>query len=243
MPILDAESPLLLLPDRLPPDQKRFLEAIRYGIEFVDIAYARLEANLAEVSRDVIRSTHIARTSLILDAWTIVDATHRLRELVKALRNYRNRAPSKQLFLRATSNVPVLRNRIQHLSGDIAVIVEQRLPILGALSWVAVEDREAERFTLCSYHTGGLLAAGGVSPLIQIPDAVNADLEAVTLWAAETTVNLTETRGAVERLARSWESMLRKQCTGEPSTMNDTIAAITVELEAVEPGSTSDGAA
>ncbi len=116
-PMIPTDSPLRLLPQSTDPRQRLILDAIRIAAQCVDISYRRLVENLENGRRDP-ESAHVDGIAAMLDAWSVVDSVHRLRELAQALPKWRSRAPSKQVFLRATAAADDLRNSIQHLGGE-----------------------------------------------------------------------------------------------------------------------------
>jgi hypothetical protein len=146
----------------------------------------------------------------MLDAWSVVDSAHRLRCLVMQMPGYRNRAPSKQRFLRATAQVDGLRHSIQHLASDIERLLASGLPALGALSWIRPSLKEPGCFWAESVMPGQL-GGSSANPLIHGPENPPSEPAQVTLWATGIGLNLSDLVLAIEALTSSLEASLRKQ--------------------------------
>lgn len=190
MPILGERSALVYIPDALEPRQKRCLQAIRYSLEFVETSFGRLQRALDELSRSRTRS-HALHAAALLDAWSLVDSVYRLRALIRKMPRYRERAPSKQIFLRETRGVSELRHAWQHLSDEMDERIAQRLPVLGRLAWVSPLDRSQSLYVLGTYITGQAPDAGGPAPVVEISDGDGDGLPEIALIAAEVCVSLT----------------------------------------------------
>jgi hypothetical protein len=76
----------------------------------------------------------------MVDAWTMIDATHRLRGLVQQLPGLKQNQPDVQLLIRKTRVVEELRNFVQHFRTEIHGFVAKRMPLWGTLSWSRVSD-------------------------------------------------------------------------------------------------------
>ena len=74
-------------------------------------------------------------TSAISDAWTMIDSTHRLRQLLQQLPRMKKNTAELQLFLRRTTPVEDLRHYFQHLRGEIHSIAEMAMPLWGTIAW------------------------------------------------------------------------------------------------------------
>ena len=70
--IVSSQSPLYVLPFDTDPEQRRFLEAIRFSMQFIDTAYARIVGRISEhVPGEPFAFGELP--SLLLDAWTLLD--------------------------------------------------------------------------------------------------------------------------------------------------------------------------
>ncbi|MBK8246670.1 MAG: hypothetical protein IPK85_04630 [Gemmatimonadetes bacterium] len=235
-PLITDKSPLLLLPDNVDPAQKRCLEGMRVAMQFVDVSYHRLRSLLISYARSAAANSPSEHATLMLDAWTVIDATERLRGLVQRLKHYSSRAPSKEIFLRSTASVTGLRNAVQHLDGEVSRTLEEQVPLHGALTWAVATDPGRTEFVMGALRLGALAGTDGLRPLVRIPEPVTDDVPTVVLHAAGCEVDLTVTHGAVGRLAGVWERTLRKQFPNATSTLNDLMIQRHVHLGESESG-------
>lgn len=230
-PMIKPGSPLLGLPGGLPPNQVKILDAIRLSAQWIDGCYLRLEALLESFGTHRGPTPHGSAALALADAWSVVDAVHRLRLLVSEFPGYKRRAPSKVLFLQRTEAVEPLRNTVQHLTGELARIVADDLPILGALTWLRVVDRARTLFDL---HT---LVPGQFRPTrsganVHLPPSLGADIDHVTLWATGGHVDLTVVHRAVNALIATLESPVAELRKQGPATRCDAHIVIKMSYEA-----------
>jgi len=84
--ICDDKSPFRTLPADLPREQILFLDGIRYSAEITALAYSRLWANTAAMTKAMADQIGVqdpnSSTAALSDAWTMIDSTYRLRELI-----------------------------------------------------------------------------------------------------------------------------------------------------------------
>src|SRR5882724_696977 len=83
--IIGEDSFFRKIPSVLDRRQALFIEAIRYSVDMVELAYHRLRKTLPLMTKkmaDVDNETP-SNEALMLDAWAIVDAHHRLRGLAE----------------------------------------------------------------------------------------------------------------------------------------------------------------
>jgi hypothetical protein len=119
-----------------------YLDGIRYSIDMVDTSCRRLRETLERIARagDVREVVAPLVVEAMIDSWTMIDATHRLRGLVQQLPGLKQNQPGVQLFVRKTRTVEELRNFVQHFRTEIDTFVAKRMPLWGTLSWSRVPD-------------------------------------------------------------------------------------------------------
>jgi hypothetical protein len=119
-----------------------FLDGIRYSIDFTSVAFHRIIRTIKRIATLEAGSAAMqeAITEVMADAWLMIDAVHRLRELVQQLPGLKQKEPAVQAFYRATEEVKEFRNYVQHLSSGIEAFVEEKMPLWGVLSWTGVND-------------------------------------------------------------------------------------------------------
>jgi hypothetical protein len=100
------------------------------------IAIDRLWRKLSYLDQNGPKSTSADLAEAALDAWSIVDASHRLRDLVENLPGLAN-YPWKRLFHDRMSDALDLRDRWQHqVGGQAPMTVNTRGQAWGSLAWM-----------------------------------------------------------------------------------------------------------
>jgi hypothetical protein len=135
-PIISSDSPLRRIPNGLNHRQRLFVDGIRYSIEMSDVAYTRLCVAVAAITPDGALPSGVGFAHVFLDAWSIVDSIHRLRQLVGGMPRFSN-SPAKELFTRGTAGVEDLRHAVQHLLGEFTKDANDDDLPWGSLRWVA----------------------------------------------------------------------------------------------------------
>lgn len=232
-PVFSQESPFVQLPLGLDATQRRYLEGIRFAIEMAQLSYLRLRDMLTSATADD-RSQLTQRavaTAAFLDAWSLVDSLHRLRELLSAMPRFQKRDSLFQVFLRGTSGVAELRNRVQHLRGDLADASLAELPVWGTITWLMMKDDAAQRFLSGSLSAGP--DTGGLRPLPVPNNRVFHDrLDHVTLHVGQADVDFSEAMRLTVRLAGGMEKSLRPQFEGKPPMpIVDALLVVEIQLE------------
>jgi hypothetical protein len=220
----------------------KFLDAIRISIEFADFGYTQLASALKKV-----RVTHAHKSEFSIQAlyyaWGIIDSVHRLRCLVNQMPNYKDRAPSKQIFLRTTTSVEALRNSIQHVATEIHGLAHAQQPVFGILSWCEVIDRD-QKLIATGHMTPGQYANVATTTELIIPTDL-ADEITVTLSTAMATIDLTKTIRAVATLAERLETTTAAFSPNTQTTIPDLLMITHMQLEdddgVTEPPESNDG--
>jgi hypothetical protein len=134
-----------------------YLDGLRYSFQTANLATARLRETLDEIARLYSKEEYTENqiTSCLLDAWTLVDICHRVRELVQQVPGLPQKLPSIQIFLRITEHIENLRNYVQHFRSGIPNIPLQSNPLWGVLSWTSTNDK-----TICYTIFSGNLTPG-----------------------------------------------------------------------------------
>lgn len=146
MTLIPHDSPLHKLPTSLDRRMILFLDGIRYSFQIFELASTRLSHTLEDLSfidqNPVELNSRIA--SAISDAWTMIDSTHRLRELFQQIPGLRRKEPKLQLFMRRTAITEDLRNFFQHFRNEIDAFVDHSMPLWGAISWIYTDKKTGE---------------------------------------------------------------------------------------------------
>src|SRR3712207_2666245 len=110
------------LPSSILRRQVLFFDAIRASVDMTLLAYVRLQSTLASGSH------HQHSSSILLDAWSLVDTLNRLRVLVRAMPRLKHSAAVVS-FLGDLEAVEALRNAVQLLDGEIEKLKDTGYPI------------------------------------------------------------------------------------------------------------------
>ena len=227
-PMIQPDSPLWKLPQRLDPRQASFLDAIRLSVQFIDVAYNRIEDALIRLTLETDRSLRLGPIAL-MDAWALVDAVHRLRALVSGMPRYKKRAPSKGLFLRRTVDVDAMRNSFQHLVNDLPDLTQSDLPVLGALTWVRPISATEKTLSIETFMPGQVRRVHPSSQ-VTVPSSVPDRLSQIQLWAGDRSVDVSTLRLAVSELVLALDRAKTSIPVDLPLAPCDGMAQITIKL-------------
>src|SRR5262245_42042359 len=190
--MIDSNSPFHCLPVGLERKCALFLDGIRHAAEFVSAAYDRLRDTLTRLALEDVEGQEARQcsTAAFIDAWTIIDAFHRFRLLVRLYP-----ATSGEAVDIGTSEIVNtarrLRNVADHLAENADMVVASNGTALGVLSW----------FTVSDLHTGAgqscLLIPGIMPPgMAQLVNPATCNLQVRTdlihLAAGGYRISLTE---------------------------------------------------
>jgi hypothetical protein len=205
-------SPFLRLPVGLPRKQILFFDGIRFSVEMTTLAYHRLRAGATELTRTMALHKEpdpTLYTVILSDAWSMIDSTHRLSELIQDAPGFTKKQRSVELrvFFERTADVETLRHKVQHLRREIHTVAETDQPVWGVLTWFSVFEEEPNIMRCCQ------LAAGTIFSRVQPPTKpkgmwLTSPVDRVELTAHGVRVSLTDTHKAVARVARAIEEAL-----------------------------------
>jgi hypothetical protein len=133
-PRIRPDSPLKSPPLPVSERQIMLLDGIRHAADMSAIALDRLWQKLSYIDStgDNITSADLAEAAL--DAWSIVDAAHRIGDLIGNLPGLPN-APWKRVFLDRMKLAMEFRNDWQHQLDDVHRVVGERGQVWGAVAW------------------------------------------------------------------------------------------------------------
>ncbi len=192
-----------------------YLDGIRYSIEIVDLAFQRLLEVLEKIARAGNASAELAPRIIAAtaDTWTIVDSTHRLRELVQQLPGLKQNQPEVQLLLRNTESLKDFRHFFQHFRTEIHSYVERRMPLWGVLSWTWINSNtgQAESHTIVPgtfYHQ--IQAAGCI-----FDTHTGRFIDRVVLHAGAKRFDLADVYDRVAAFAKWFEEWYERKWSGD----------------------------
>jgi hypothetical protein len=129
-------SSLYALPQSLEKKEILYLDGVRYACEMVHISYDRLCESLEKITYEDDPDIHRhLMTAGIHDAWSIIDATDRLRSLVERSDVLKELKESSPNFFLNADIVRKLRNVIQHIDTLIPNHANADWPVWGGVSW------------------------------------------------------------------------------------------------------------
>lgn len=127
------DSPLKSPPLPISERQIMFLDGIRHGADMAAIALDRLWLKLCAIDQAE-ESTSADIAEAALDAWSIIDAAHRVADLIANLPGLPN-APWRRMFADRMREALPFRDEWQHQVGEAARVVAERGQMWGALAW------------------------------------------------------------------------------------------------------------
>jgi len=135
-----ADSPLRKPPQPISEQQIVLLDGIRYSADMAGIALDRLWDQLCFIDdiNEAVEPHHIAAAAL--DAWSIIDAAHRMTDLIDNLPGLPN-SDWRRIFRHRMVDALALRDMWQHQVGEAPAIVQQRGQAWGALAWAQHKDQ------------------------------------------------------------------------------------------------------
>jgi hypothetical protein len=227
--VVGDESPLRRLPLDLDRKQALYLDGMRHAVEIADLAFRRLCGTLAHIATH--GHANETTTHAFADAWTLVDAVDRFRNLFQQFPAMLDRCgpPTRaEVDLSAHfAELRNLRNVADHIAQRIDYVLARRMPVLGALSWFAPDpDMEGGRIFVLApgTHTGDS-KIGAVNPAGR-EGALLCGIGLVTLSAGEYRVCLSEVHDLLELEVRRIESMLGSQTAGFDHGPSDALVVI-----------------
>lgn len=213
--IIANESPLRRIPHGWDRKETLHFDAIRCSIEMIDLSFASLRNRLLELTKqhDLDKNKRIPNPGQqimgsMLDAWSVIDSTYRLRGLLEQIPRIKHNSPPLIIFDQKTENIETLRHLIQHLNTEISKIVTRNSTVLGVLSWIAWLKPEEKWCYTCSIAAGSLFERK--DPFINPAGrSIQPPIDLITLDAGYA-VNLTELMIEISKVSHWLEEELRK---------------------------------
>jgi len=139
--LIGRDSPLRRIPANVDREQAVFLDGIRHAIEIMDVGFHRLRNGLTKAALEPPNSTELplVGAGLFLDAWAVVDAIDRFRQLYQGFPGMtRINAPEDIQPLRESLKIfRDLRNVGDHIATRVPEIVSKGDgAALGELTWL-----------------------------------------------------------------------------------------------------------
>lgn len=146
------------LPAGLERTQAVLFDGLRHAGEIAQHAHSRLRTTLTEIAH-LERPLGDEATAAFLDAWAIVDAADRFRQLWKQLPE-RVRSPKDREFPAFDSDLRNVRNINDHLAQRLSKVVSTNSSAMGVLVWFTALSVEPLSGLACAIVPGTLHKAG-----------------------------------------------------------------------------------
>lgn len=131
---VSSDSPLRRHPIALSEKQITLLDGIRYSADMAGIAHDRLWRKLCEIDRNEDNASSADIAEAMLDAWSIIDACHRLNDLISELPGLKHE-PWLRLLQERMKIACKFRDMWQHHASEVTNTVAQRGQAWGSLAW------------------------------------------------------------------------------------------------------------
>lgn len=205
--------------NNIPTEMRRkdvfVLEGIRYAYGMINLTYKNLEILLLHASTKK-ESESINFYGIFKEAWSLIDLSWRLRNIICLLENKSTENnKSKLLDLSFFNPVREFRNTLQHLDERIEeVLVVQNDYLWGTLSWLYTKD--AQKFLSISMapgHPRSSVSVNAINPAgqnIKIPLS-HITLDSLNRQKLRISLNLTELYEQIDRMLLDLDAILRPQ--------------------------------
>jgi len=160
------------------------------------MTYSRLRQEVLQYCQAIGQSdsTPDIQNFILLDAWSLIDITNRLRVLVRRTPGLKHNAPVKSFF-GATEDVETLRHFVQHLDGEVVRLAETGWPIWGSPSWIWVSPEMQEKGVVSpmTLIPGSFARSKGYPMVNPVGKEIRLPVDHICLSVPGITVNLSET--------------------------------------------------
>jgi hypothetical protein len=207
--ILGPDSRLRRIPSALDRKTAFFIEGIRVSIEMIDLTHQRLQQALITITSMSDSGPQLPQghfTSIITDAWVIIDCIHRLHRLITYMPHVKRkmRNPAFRNFLINGQKANEFRNTVQHLDQNIndkSAIAEWS--VWGLLSW-AVPYPDQGILKSCTFMAGMMEEVS--RPLLNpMGKPIRLPVGLITLFQQNLSISISDLINDVERLAQELE--------------------------------------
>lgn len=189
----------------------------------IDLSHHRLQSTLLALLSDKILTQTTGPlqevlTSAMLDAWSIIDSLHRLRNLAHDFPQIKRKKqiPAFHYIRMNTEAVEKLRNVVQHLHREILLKpLGPEWSTWGVLTWCV--PRPNEEIQSCMYHCGKMQPPGN-KKFVQFHNRpIRTPVGLITLTQDDVSVCISDIIEDVERIARALEDMVQRNVDRNPA--------------------------
>lgn len=205
--------------------QQLCLDAIEHSFSMVEIAYQRVLHYCRTDSPD---NNSDLDDAMVLDSWSFIDVTKRLRSVLEHTPGLKNSAPLSE-FLRATEAVVDFRHHSQHIEDRTRELAPSGRPIWGAFSWAVLEG-ETGRFRVGFYIPGRIAKVEGVPVANPAGKTFRSDVDHVQIAVGQLTLRISD----IYYLAKDFRALFEAATKlARPRQIKEGVEILTIDLDVV----------
>ena len=182
--------------------QELCLDVIEYSFSMASIAYRRVINYCRQHDKN---SDQDFSNAMVLDAWSLVDVTKRLRSVLEHTPGI-PKSDSLNEFLQSTKVVVNFRHHVQHIEDKAPSLAPSGWPIWGSFSWTTLHDNS--KFEITTFIPGRTAKAKDIPVINPAGRKFYSDIDHFELTVGEVTINLSDISRRIELLSKRFESAL-----------------------------------
>ncbi|MGZ8215690.1 hypothetical protein [Methylomagnum sp.] len=184
--------------------QEICLDAIEYSFSMAKTAYKRI---IDYCRHDSILNNSNNDEAMVLDAWSFIDVTKRLRSVLQNTPGLK-KSNFLEAFLSETVKIPDFRHYVQHIEEKTKDVSKTGRPIWGSFSWVIL-DQESKEFKIITYVPGRLAKINGIPVVNPSGRIFHDDVDHFEMTLGEVTINISQMARRIERLQERYLTALQ----------------------------------
>jgi hypothetical protein len=231
MSVLSPDSSFLRLPSDMPRDQVLFADALRLSAQMAVFSFQNLERLLDSITHGAGPiSVNERAVEGICNAYGVIDAVNRFREVLRSFRGLKQNAVFK-LFIRATSDVEDLRDVVQHLNQELKAIGNRKASALGTITWLSGSPTEGSPPVAWMLQPGSFYPEQRTfGPVIDLHGrVVPGEITQICLQTSGVRVDLSDVVRRVQEMLAALEPSLRDQSKGKDLLGSDILLHISLQ--------------
>lgn len=236
--LLGRDSPLRRVPANVQPKHAIFLDGIRHAVEIMDVGYRRLRGALAQLALHPPRPEDfpLITAGIFLDAWAVVDAIDKFRQLYMGYPGMKswNTSDQVQPLPEVLQTFRALRNVGDHLSQMSDRVLAKDGAALGELTWLTGTHLLPDVVAWHCVLRPGTLRSMPKLATAPIHSTLDWPTDYVCLTAGGQQGNLSTVRthiaGRIKHLESQLSELFARPAQGKVPVMNDFFGRRAVKL-------------
>jgi len=242
--LITEKSPLINVPSDLDIHDRLLLDAIRYSASIADMCYDRLKLLLTQISKSEISITNPAISAAVYsDAWSMIDASHRLRESTDMINQRfsgkRDKLKGKKIidifkaqeitladFYYNTETATLLRNYAHHPKGLVQYNVSHKSPLWGNLIWYYTPSDIPGQSNSFSFSAG--VSVDKILAKLPLGIEVIRPLGPIVLSAYKYEICLSRLAHLIQLVVRNIETQIAPQFHGKHVEARDLLIQMSI---------------